>query len=79
VSISPPSKRGGGYEYPDQTEFACVHYVVFDLETVFDLAIARRLLGLDAAVPDDAVREAIADWNGAFGLGALGTSSGSLA
>jgi hypothetical protein len=36
------------------------HYVVFDLETVPDLAVARRLLGLDAAVPDDAVRKAIA-------------------
>jgi predicted PolB exonuclease-like 3'-5' exonuclease len=35
------------------------HYVVFDLETVPDLAVARRLLGLDAAAPDDAVRKAI--------------------
>jgi predicted PolB exonuclease-like 3'-5' exonuclease len=35
------------------------HYVVFNLETVPDLVVARRLLGLDAAVPDDAVRKAI--------------------
>src|SRR5262249_16221565 len=36
------------------------HYVVFDLETVDDLAVARRLLGLDSSVPDDTVRKAIA-------------------
>jgi predicted PolB exonuclease-like 3'-5' exonuclease len=36
------------------------HYVVFDLETVPDLAVARRLLGMDSSVPDDTVRKAIA-------------------
>ena len=34
-------------------------YVVFDLETVPDLDMARRFLGLAAEVSDDAVREAI--------------------
>ena len=37
------------------------HYVVFDLETVPDLGVARRLLGLDATVADEAVRTAIAE------------------
>jgi len=37
------------------------HYVVFDLETVPDLVIARRFLRLEATVPDDAVRRAIAE------------------
>ena len=36
-------------------------YVVFDLETVPDLAIARRLLRLDVTVPDETVRSAIAE------------------
>jgi predicted PolB exonuclease-like 3'-5' exonuclease len=36
------------------------NFVVFDLETVPDLAIARRLLHLDATVPDETVRAAIA-------------------
>ncbi|MBP6770839.1 MAG: hypothetical protein KA171_23890, partial [Reyranella sp.] len=37
------------------------NYVVFDLETVPDLAIARRLLRLDATMPDETVRGAIAE------------------
>jgi len=37
------------------------NYVVFDLETVPDLVIARRLLRLDAMVPDEIVRRAIAE------------------
>ena len=35
------------------------NYVVFDLETVPDLDIARRLLNLGADVPNEEVRSAI--------------------
>ena len=35
------------------------NYVVFDLETVPDLDIARRLLNLSAEVPNEEVRSAI--------------------
>lgn len=35
------------------------NYVVFDLETVPDLDVARRILNLSAAVPDEKVRGAI--------------------
>src|SRR5215475_4787283 len=59
ASIAPPSGRGAGYESPTGSSWLVTHYVVFDLETVPDLAVARRLLGLDAAVPDDAMRKAI--------------------
>jgi hypothetical protein len=60
VSISPPSGRGAGYETPTRSRSPLTHYVVFDLETVPDLAVARRLLGLASSIPDDTVRKAIA-------------------
>ena len=37
------------------------NYVVFDLETVPDLSIARRILNLNADVPDEKVRGAIGE------------------
>ncbi len=37
------------------------NFVVFDLETVPDLAIARRLLRLDSTAPDETVRAALAE------------------
>jgi len=37
------------------------NYVVFDLETVPDLDIARRILNLNADVPDEQVRGAIGE------------------